>query len=318
VNLFKVKNLFFSAMFIHCTSVQSETMANQFKSEKSYQIATQLQRIIDDKLQQIIMLEIAAGGDATKIKYTSLQNSYEHFGTLISANTQGLVISVTPNTPASRLGLISGDIIVSANGVLLEENNVNELIEKHSLESNHTISLKIIRDNRTQYLSGEIGTLTAPAWTLNIDEVEQSKLVTLESDSQKGNEACGRIIVGKYMPREEDTPYRSKAVFIKEIDGVKQRVLSEGFRGNNASRGYFDTEKTRFKLSVGEHKIVVEPRYSNNTNRIKISDGKDTEFLMTIAADTSYYLVYDTRKDSPYSKTNTPVIWQTKSQNCEF
>lgn len=299
-------------MFIHCTSVQSETMANQFKSEKSYQIATQLQRIIDDKLQQIIMLEIAAGGDATKIKYTSLQNSYEHFGTLISANTQGLVISVTPNTPASRLGLISGDIIVSANGVLLEENNVNELIEKHSLESNHTISLKIIRDNRTQYLSGEIGTLTAPAWTLNIDEVEQSKLGTLESDSQKGNEACGRIIVGKYMPQEEVTLHRAKTVFIREIDGVKQKISS----GRHISNGYFDTEKTRFKLSVGEHKIVVEPRYSNNTNRIKISDGKDTEFLMTIAADTSYYLVYDTRKDSPYSKTNTPVVWQTKAQAC--
>lgn len=301
----------------HEQQQQCEMLTNQFKSEKSQQVANQLQRTINDKLQQIIALEVAAGGDAREINYALLQDSqsnHERFGAVFSTNTHGLVLSVTPNSSASKLGLKSGDVIVNVNNLSLEKSSVNALIEKHYLENNHTISIKVSRDNRSQYLSGELSTLVTPAWALTVDNINQVKPIVSAANVEEYGEQCGRIIVGKYMPQEEVTLHRAKTVFIREIDGVKQKISS----GSHISNGYFDTEKTRFKLSVGEHKIVVEPRYSNNTNRIKISDGKDAEFLMTIAADTSYYLVYDTRKDSPYSKTNTPVIWQTKSQNCEF
>ena len=242
------------------------------------------------------------------------QSSHERFGAVFSPNTHGLVLSVTPNSPASNLGLKSGDVIVNVNNLSLEKSNVNALIEKHYLDNNHTISIKVSRDNRSQYLSGKLSTLVTPAWALTVDNINQVKPIVSDTNVEEYGEQCGRIIVGKYMPQEEVTLHRAKTVFIREIDGVKQKVSS----GGHISNAYFDAEKTRFKLSVGEHKIVVAPRYSNNTNHIKTRDGKDTEFLMTIAADTSYYLVYDTRKDSPYSKTNTPVIWQTKSQNCEF
>lgn len=320
MSLLNIKSLILFLIFIPYSAVQSETLTNQFKSKKSHQVAMQLQRTINEKLQKIIALEVAAGGEATEIDYGLIQksqSSHERFGAVISPNTKGLVLSVTPNSPAVKLGLISGDTIVSVNDILLAKSNIKELIDQHYLENNHLISLEIIRDNRSQYLSGKLSALTTPVWTLSVDKINPTNVVTLVSGSQKDNKTCGRIIIGKYMPREEDTPYRSKAVFIKEIDGVKQRTLSGGFRGNSIN-GYLSMEKKRFKLATGKHKIAVAPRYNKNTKHINIIDGENTEFLMTIAANTSYYLVYDTRKDSPYSKTNTPIVWQTKTQPCDI
>lgn len=312
----------------HEQQQQCEMLTNQFKSEKSQQIANQLQRAINDKLQQIIALEVAAGGDAREINYALLQesqSSHERFGAVFSPHTHGLVLSVTPNSPASNLGLKSGDVIVNVNNLSLEKSNVNALIEKHYLDNNHTISIKVSRDNRSQYLSGELSTLVTPAWTLSVDNINQDKLLTSNVDQQESDGQCGRIVVGKFMPREEGDINQRNAVFIREIDGVKQRLRGSG-QGSVIGLTSVSTSgpnKTRFKLKAGQHRILVSPRsaYLQGENPrdytyIRFSD--EREFSINIEANTTYYLVYDTRISSEYSKTNIPVVWQTKSQECQL
>jgi hypothetical protein len=233
-----------------------------------------------------------------------------------------LVLSVTPNSPASRLGLVSGDIILEVNNSSLKNSTVSALIEQHYVENNNAVSIKIVRDESIQYLAGELTRLVTPAWALTLDKIEQPQLAISESDSQEHNNACGRIIIGKYMPREDGTPFRARSVFIREVDGVKQRMTATG-RGSVVGlyAQSFSLGKTRFKLGIGKHVIKVAPRVfsqeeieANDFSNIRF--GAETEFVINIAANTSYYLVYDTRKNSPYSKTNMPVIWQTKSQAC--
>lgn len=322
MGLFNIKNIVLSLAFLQCATVQSETLTNQFKSEKSYQVANQLQRTINDNLQQIIALEAAAGGDVSKLDYALLQesqSSYQRFGAVLSTTTNGLVLSVTPNSSASKLGLESGDVIVNVNNLSLEKSNINTLIEKHYLENNHTISIKVLRDNRVQNLSGELSSLVTPAWTLSVDNINQDKLLASNVDQQEPDGQCGRIIVGKFMPREEGDITQRNAVVIKEIDGVKQRLSA--LVGFSAATPEFI--KTRFKLKAGQHRILVSPRiaYIQGDNPqdytyIRFSD--EREFSINIEANTTYYLVYDTRKSSEYSKTNIPVVWQTKSQHCEL
>lgn len=328
MGLFNIKNIVLSLAFLQCATVQSETLTNQFKSEKSYQVANQLQRTINDNLQQIIALEAAAGGDVSKLDYALLQesqSSYQRFGAVLSTTTNGLVLSVTPNSSASKLGLESGDVIVNVNNLSLEKSNINTLIEKHYLENNHTISIKVLRDNRVQNLSGELSSLVTPAWTLSVDNINQDKLLASNVDQQEPDGQCGRIIVGKFMPREEGDITQRNAVVIKEIDGVKQRLSAFG-RGSVVALNSVSTSgpnKTRFKLKPGQHRILVSPRsaYLQGDNPqdytyIRFSD--EREFSINIEANTTYYLVYDTRKSSEYSKTNIPVVWQTKSQECQL
>ncbi len=320
---FTIKSLVIAILYGYSAFSQSSLADNELKSLAAQQAAAQLKRIINDKLQQIVALELAAGVDINDIDYglqQGVKNSHERFGALLSATNKGLILSITPNSPASKLGLVSGDVIINVNDSSLNNDTFTELIQQHYVNHTNPISIKFERDGRAQYLSGELSSLMTPAWTLAMNKITLTAPEQQANDLQEPSEQCGRIIVGKFMPREEGDISQKNAVTIRAIDGLKQKLWIKGGSatfGAGGSAG--DHYKTRFKLTAGKHTLIVSPRRAfqqGEDHDIQFSE--EREFVIDIAANTTYYLVYDTRKDSLYSKTNMPIIWQTKPQACEL
>lgn len=322
-----IKSLVIAIFIGHSAVAQSSLDDHTLKSKAAQQAAEQLKRIINDKLQQIVALELAAGVDIDDIDYGLKQvekSSHERFGVLFSANNKGLILSVTPNSPASHLGLISGDVIINVNNTSLSNHSFAALIKQHYVTHDNPVSIKLKRDGRVQYVSGKLSSLMTPAWTLAMEKITITEPVQKVIGLQASSEQCGRIVVGKYMPRKEGDFVDMRSVIIKEIDGVKQR-FSASARGSvvGLSAATSTSHKTRFKLPTGTHKIMVSPRlaYSPEKSSINYSNirfSEEHEFTIDIAANTTYYLVYDTRKESSFAKTHIPVIWQTKSQKCQL
>lgn len=324
---FNIKSLVIAILFSHSAVAQSSFADNELKSLEAQQAAAQLKRVINDKLQQIVALELAAGVDINDIDYglqQIAQSSHERFGALLSANNKGLILSITPNSPASKLGLVSGDVIINVNNASLNQHTFAELLQQHYLNHTSPISIKFERDGRAQYLSGELSSLMTPAWTLAMDKITLTAPEQQSNDIQEPSEQCGRVIVGKFMPREKGDFLAKYSVVIKEIDGVKQRLWAGGAGSIiGLESGVMSSSKTRFKLKAGKHTLMVSPRsaFQQEENSRDYSDielNEEREFVIDIAANTTYYLVYDTRKDSLYSKTNMPIIWQTQSQACQL
>lgn len=327
VNHFIIKSLVVALLLSQSAAAQSTTVNEELKSVEARQAAAQLKRVISDKLQQIVALELAAGADINDIDYAlqqGEQSSHERFGALFSNNNKGLILSVTPNSPASKLGLVSGDIIISVNDILLKNKTFTEVFKQHYTNSSTAVSIKLERDGRAQYLSGELSSLMTPAWTLSVKKIASALPVQPVAELQASSEQCGRIVVGKYMPLKEDDLVETRPVEIREINGVKQRLSTSG-RGSviGLSVATSTANKTRFKLPAGKHKITVSPRMAIQTKQSSsdissIGFDDEYEFAIDIAPNKTYYLVYDTRKDSPFTNTNMPIIWQTKSQTCQL
>ena len=322
-----IKSLVSAILLSQCAMAQSSPVENEFKSLAAQQAAAQLKRVINDKLQQIIALEVAAGADVNEIEYALQQNaqsSHERFGALLSANNKGLILSITPNSPASKLGLMSGDVIVNVNHISLNNQSLTDIVKQHYASNANPITINVERDSRSQTLSGDLSSLMTPAWTLAMGKITSATSTPETALEHENNAQCGRLVVGKFMPREKTDIIQSNAVVITAIDGVKQR-FSAKLRGSVvgldavASSG----NKNRFKLPTGKHTITVSPRVAYQPeeslhHHSDVSFSEQYEFTIDIASNTSYYLVYDTRKNSAYTNTNMPVVWQTKSQKCQL
>src|SRR3984957_6320576 len=74
----------------------------------------------------------------------------------VHETTGALVGQVTPNSPASKAGLQQGDIILTVNGAAV--NDANQLrLAIGTLDPNSRVTLKILRDGRTQEMAVTLG-----------------------------------------------------------------------------------------------------------------------------------------------------------------
>ncbi len=74
----------------------------------------------------------------------------------VDASNSGVKINVEPETPAERMGLLSGDVIVQFNGITTD--NFNQLAEAvGTTKPNDEVRISIIRDGKQRELTGTIG-----------------------------------------------------------------------------------------------------------------------------------------------------------------
>lgn len=284
--------------------VAFELAAGELKSPEAQRIAEQMSQVIAQKVQEITAHEKALGIENVQIHLSqSQQFNSGRFGTLLSANSPGLVISVTPNSQASHLGIKSGDQITAVNGVDISdaENTQSALSVLQYAEDNTAIEIVIKRQGELITLSGILMANLLPSWTFNTDEIATvsaaSKLVTAQI------EACGQIKLGGRIESGQKTRALKTVVVVEAIDGIKvEKPLQQKF----------------LKLPVGYHMLKVYRRIHHfDENRTE-----SAEFRVRIDANTTYSLAY--RSDTVLSSVHTrkyaelPVIWKAKQQACQM
>lgn len=290
--------------------VAFELAASELKSPEAQRIAEQMSQVIAQKVQEITALEKAQGVENVKIYLSqSQQFNSGRFGTLLSANSPGLVISVTPNSQASRLGIQSGDQITSVNGVdiLNAENSQSALSILQYAQDKTAVEIVIKRQGKLTTLSGVLTAYLIPSWTFNTAERSdvnvRNDVAASHKKAKQQAQACGQIKLGYRIEGSQKTRALKTVVVVEAIDGIKVE--------NPMEQGHL-------KLPIGYHTLKVYRRIHHfDDNR-----QESAEYRLRIDADTSYYLAYrsDTALSSSINKkyTELPVIWKVKQQQCQL
>lgn len=281
--------------------------ANEFKSPQAQRIAEQMSQVIAQKVQEITALEQEMGVKDVQIHLTQLQQySSGRFGITLSANSPGLVISVTPNSHAGNIGIQNGDQIVSVNGTEVASNIKSALAVLQYVESETNIEIELKRSGELITLNGTLAAKLIPAWTFSTQAQEfEWPSITAASGNEKetNKQECGQVKLGFRIESGYKTRSLKTVVVVEAIDGVKVE--------NPLDKNYL-------KIPVGYHKLTVHRKIHHfDKNR-----AESAEFNIRIDADTSYFLAY--RSDTLFSSSYTlkyaeqPVIWKTKQQKCEM
>src|SRR5262249_36623316 len=133
-----------------------------------------------------------------------------------------MVGDVSPNSPASRAGLQSGDVITAMNGTPIAESN--QLRMNISLVNpGQTVHLKVFRDGQTRDV------------TARVEEMPGKKVERASHDNGgNGNEALDGVSVEELdarAAREAGVPANTKGVIVTQVDpgsAAAEAGLKEG------------------------------------------------------------------------------------------
>ncbi|MEZ5460391.1 PDZ domain-containing protein [Dokdonella sp.] len=263
--------------------------------------------------------QISLSIDSPKQRATSL-------GVLVdssagSAAVEGLqVVGTTPGSSASRLGLQSGDVIASVNGVSLAGlgNDSNggaraALVLRDQLESlpdDATIEFKVIRDGRPRTISGAMASAWIPALHLTVGDgvaVASAAQGSGYGSSASRGDGCGRLSIFDNAPRQQNL----HAAALISIDGERSPM---------GGQEVFRLSEGRHVLTVGEK---IESRYLAFSEVFRNSNVKNPYKTLEIdvAPNTTYFLaaklIQDKRnvwRDGAYWE---PVIWSQSTESCK-
>lgn len=290
--------------------VAFELSAGELKSPQARRIAEQMSQVIGQKVQEITALEKAMGVENVQIHLSQGQQfNSGRFGTLLSASSPGLVVSVTPNSQASRLGIESGDQIISVNGVDITEaaNSQLALSVLQYAQDNTAVKIVIKREGKSITLSGMLTANLTPSWTFDTQEITEAYQpnngLSVQAEARQPAPECGQIKLRYRIEGGQKTRSLKTVVVIEAIDGVNVE--------NPLEQDYL-------KLSAGYHKLKVYRRVHHvNDNR-----EESAEYLIRIDPNMTYYMAYrsDTMMSSAYSQKYAalPVIWKVKEQACQM
>ena len=300
--------------------------AGELKSREAQLLADQLVKSINQKIADIAALEIAAGVAPEDVKILLSQHKRfdsGRFGAILDANEAGKVISVTPKSQASMMGLRSGDIIVAVNGQALDAENkvwqsqlqytkndtkvrltvkrdASELLMSSVFKAKYTPQWQLL-SSKELLLSAKFKAKYIPYWELTINA---PIFAARQEDNNipKNIDGCGRVIIvnSVSISPSRSTGLRDTAV-IKEIDG------------DTLVRG-----ASRYRLTAGSHYLKII-----NRNNLKSTS---EHFKIALAPNTSYYIAYaknakwvdEAGKNLDEGKYTGPVIWKTKKQACQL
>ena len=312
-----VLSLLVLAPFVH---------ANELKSAQSKRIADQLVRTINEKVAEITALELAEGTQLKDIRIDLAQpNRFDsgRFGAILDANKAGRVVSVTPRSQASLIGLRSGDIIQSINGFDIDKNSRDWAAGLQYLPNDSDISITVDRLGNTVSLAGKMKAKYIPQWQLSSaeslsrdDEASLPLLPFWHTDNNapifatqydevfdSGDaKSCGRIILVNSLSISPPKYSGLKTTtVIKNVDGV-----------------LWGQDKSRLRVSVGTHNVRVGNKYD--------LPKEFRNFNLQIQPNTNYYIAYIRNKDwldsngqgLTLGKYTGPVIWKTTEQACEM
>ncbi|WP_085298278.1 PDZ domain-containing protein [Cognaticolwellia mytili] len=280
--------------------------AGELKSPQAQRIAEQMSKMITQKIQEITVLEQAAGAKNVQIDLSQPQRfNSGRFGIILSANSPGLVISVTPNSQAHNFGIQSGDKITSINGAEIIDNIKPALAVLQYAKKETGVEITIMRDGKSMMLAGTLTVKLTPGWkfsTINQDIPQPLMSVTNKIEPEK--QECGQVKLGF---RVEESGYKVRSlktvVVVEAIDGVKVE--------NPLEQDYL-------KIPVGYHRLTVHRKI----HHFDKEHAESAEFNVRIDANRSYFLAY--RSDTLFSSNKSkkyaelPVIWKEKQQNCEM
>jgi len=127
----------------------------------------------------------------------------------LNSPSGALVSDVSPNSPAQKAGLQSGDVILSINGTPVEERN--QLVMNVSMmNAGQTVKLKVFRDGQTREVTAQVGELPGK-------KVERASRETGEGQ----NSALDGVSVEDLdarTARQAGLPATTKGVVVTEVD----------------------------------------------------------------------------------------------------
>lgn len=221
------------------------TFASELIADESNILSAHLVRTINQQLSEITAREIAAGVAPEDIQINlAHQSRFDsgRFGAIMDDKTLGKVISVTPNSPANKLGLQSADIIINVNNKVITTPNFDWVQQLQYAKHGTELTLLVNRNEQPIKLKGLLEGKYIPAWQLISASIKPSPetsidtpvLVDLSQYAQTSSKnACGRINTNTVSARAR--------VYVKKINN--ERI----------ARG-----KTRHKLAPGRHVIEIQ------------------------------------------------------------
>ncbi len=300
--------------------VAFELTAGELKSPEAQRIAEQMSQAIAQKVQEITAHEKALGIENVQIHLSqSQQFNSGRFGTLLSANSPGLVISVTPNSQASHLGIKDGDQITAVNGVDINdvENTQSALSVLQYAQDSTAVEIVIKRQDELITLSGILTAKLLPSWTFNTDERATVNVVSKLARAHEGfkeTQVCGQIKLGERIEYGRATlgALAGKSLRTRALKTVVVVAAIDGIKVENPLQQKF------LKIPTGYHTLKVYRRIHHfDENR-----AESAEYRIRIDANTTYSLAY--RSDTMLSNVHTqkyaelPVIWKAKKQACQM
>jgi hypothetical protein len=243
-----------------------------------------------------------------------------HLGILVDSASgaraaDGLhVIGTTPGGNAERIGLRSGDVLLSVNGVSLvalggaagEGARAARVLKEQvdASASSAAIRFSVLRDGRTIEKSGTLTVTDVPAVRLHIG-VGVGEASAADGADVSSSVGCGRVSIRDLAPRNEQL----HAAAVTRIDGKSPGVSGQ------------DT----FRLSPGEHELEVgeriESRYLGFNERMRSAGQVYKRLKIVVEPDRTYFIAarIDTTqrnswKDGAYWE---PVVWKTASESCQ-
>jgi hypothetical protein len=225
------------------------------------------------------------------------------------------VLGTTPGSTASRMGLRSGDVLTSINGVALSGLGADatggaqaaQVLREQvqALDDGAAIEFGVVRDERSIPLAGVMTSAWIPALHLTVGDG-----VALASAQGGGAAAatggCGRISIFDVAPRQQDL----HAAVLISIDGTRSPF---------AGQEVFRVPAGRHVLTLGER---IDHRYLGFNDRLRNS-GSDSRYktlTVDVEADTTYLVAArlntDRRNEWRDGAYWDPVVWSQAAERC--
>ena len=175
--------------------------ANELVSAEAKLLAEQLKQHVAPYMNKIAQYELKAGVTIDQLALTINQEpqfNTGRFGALLDTQKTGLVLSVTPQSSAEKLGIKAGDKITKVNGNNVQSSDNAWITALQSQEKSTDVSLEVIRQNKPITLQGQLQPIYTPGWQLSINTSPLTLLSMAEINSpQVNNNNCGRIMINQ-------------------------------------------------------------------------------------------------------------------------
>ncbi|MDD2487579.1 MAG: S41 family peptidase [Candidatus Gracilibacteria bacterium] len=184
--------------------------------------------------------------DETKQFNEVLNGDFEGIGAVIQKNDFGVFIDrIIAGSPAKEAGLLSGDIIIKANGIDLKDINLTDAVNKIKGKAGTKVSLEIIRPGEKEILK--------------LDVIRR-KITIPSVDSKILDNNTGYIMLSIFGEKTGDE-------FKKTLDDLYSKNISGliiDLRDNGG--GYLETSVSILSNFIDKDKVLVTTKEKNPLN----------------------------------------------------
>lgn len=220
------------------------------------------------------------------------------------------VLAVTPGSAAEKIGVRSGDVLVSVDDQPLAGVDGAAAVLKGRIDrvvGQDTITFGVRRDGRMETLHGMLSSVYVPAMHLTIGSAIAASAMAASADTASATGGCGRISDFDVAPRQQGL-HGAKII---SIDGV-----APGPQGSRA-----------FRVDAGRHVVKVaeqiEAKYLPFNDRLRnagLSESRYKTIDVDVAPDTTSLiavrLVEDQRNQPKNGAYWEPVAWKQVAETC--